>query len=201
MRAWLLGGCLSLLLLAQQAMAGTLLVVGDSISAALGLETSQGWVSLLEKRLAEKGYKQRVVNASISGDTSAGGLARLPALLAEHKPELVIIELGGNDGLRGQPPAQLQQNLAGMIDSARGQGAAVLLLGMRLPPNYGARYTTAFANVYSTVAAEKQVPLVPFFLEGVGGVAEMMQSDGIHPQAKAQPRLLDNLWPTLEPML
>lgn len=201
MRIWLLRGCLGLLLLAQNATAGTLLVVGDSISAALGLETSQGWVSLLEKRLAEKGYKQRVVNASISGDTSAGGLARLPALLAEHKPELVIIELGGNDGLRGQPPAQLQQNLAGMIDSARGQGAAVLLLGMRLPPNYGARYTTAFANVYSTVAAEKQVPLVPFFLEGVGGVAEMMQSDGIHPQAKAQPRLLDNLWPTLEPML
>ncbi|WP_280325112.1 arylesterase [Pseudomonas sp. BN102] len=201
MRAWLLGGCLSLMLLAQQAMAGTLLVVGDSISAALGLETSQGWVSLLEKRLAEKGYQQRVVNASISGDTSAGGLARLPALLAEHKPELVIIELGGNDGLRGQPPAQLQQNLAGMIDSARGQGATVLLLGMRLPPNYGARYTTAFANVYSTLATEKQVPLVPFFLEGVGGVPDMMQPDGIHPQAKAQPRLLDNLWPTLEPML
>lgn len=201
MRAWLLGGCLSLMLLAQQAMAGTLLVVGDSISAALGLETSQGWVSLLEKRLAEKGYQQRVVNASISGDTSAGGLARLPALLAEYKPELVIIELGGNDGLRGQPPAQLQQNLAGMIDSARGQGATVLLLGMRLPPNYGARYTTAFANVYSALAAEKQVPLVPFFLEGVGGVPDMMQSDGIHPQAKAQPRLLDNLWPTLEPML
>jgi acyl-CoA thioesterase-1 len=201
MRAWLLGGCLSLLLLAQQAMAGTLLVVGDSISAALGLETSQGWVSLLEKRLAEKGYEQRVVNASISGDTSAGGLARLPALLAEHKPELVIIELGGNDGLRGQPPTQLQQNLAGMIDSARAQGATVLLLGMRLPPNYGVRYTTAFANVYSTLAAEKQVPLVPFFLEGVGGVPEMMQPDGIHPQAKAQPRLLDNLWPTLEPML
>ncbi|MDH4555458.1 arylesterase [Pseudomonas sp. BN417] len=197
----MLGGCLSLMLLAQQAMAGTLLVVGDSISAALGLETSQGWVSLLEKRLAEKGYQQRVVNASISGDTSAGGLARLPALLAEHKPELVIIELGGNDGLRGQPPAQLQQNLAGMIDSARGQGATVLLLGMRLPPNYGARYTTAFANVYSALAAEKQVPLVPFFLEGVGGVPDMMQSDGIHPQAKAQPRLLDNLWPTLEPML
>lgn len=201
MRAWLLGGCLSLMLLAQQAMAGTLLVVGDSISAALGLETSLGWVSLLEKRLAEKGYQQRVVNASISGDTSAGGLARLPALLAEHKPELVIIELGGNDGLRGQPPAQLQQNLAGMIDSARGQGAAVLLLGMRLPPNYGARYTTAFANVYSTLATEKQVPLVPFFLEGVGGVPDMMQPDGIHPRAKAQPRLLDNLWPTLEPML
>lgn len=201
MRAWLLGGCLSLLLLAQEAMAGTVLVVGDSISAAFGLESSQGWVSLLEKRLAEKGYKQRVVNASISGDTSAGGLSRLPALLAEHKPELVIIELGGNDGLRGQPPAQLQQNLAAMIDSAKGQGASVLLLGMRLPPNYGARYTTAFTNVYSSLAAEKQVALVPFFLDGVGGVPEMMQSDGLHPRAQAQPRLLDNLWPTLEPML
>ncbi|WP_342245410.1 arylesterase [Pseudomonas sp. OTU5201] len=201
MRAWLLGGCLSLFLLAQEAMAGTVLVVGDSISAAFGLESSQGWVSLLEKRLAEKGYKQRVVNASISGDTSAGGLSRLPALLAEHKPELVIIELGGNDGLRGQPPAQLQQNLASMIDSSKEQGASVLLLGMRLPPNYGARYITAFANVYSTLAAEKQVPLVPFFLEGVGGVPEMMQSDGIHPRAQAQSRLLDNLWPTLEPML
>ena len=201
MRAWLLGGCLSLLLLAQEAMAGTVLVVGDSISAALGLESSQGWVSLLEKRLVEKGYDKQVVNASISGDTSAGGLSRLPALLAEHKPELVIIELGGNDGLRGQPPAQLQQNLAGMIDSSRAQGAAVLLLGMRLPPNYGARYTSAFAKVYSDLAEQKLVPLVPFFLEGVGGVPELMQPDGIHPQANAQPRLLENVWPTLEPLL
>jgi acyl-CoA thioesterase-1 len=201
MRAWLLGGCLSLLILAQEAMAGTVLVVGDSISAAFGLESSQGWVSLLQKRLDEKGYKQRVVNASISGDTSAGGVSRLPGLLAEHKPELVIIELGGNDGLRGQPPAQLQQNLANMIDSSRAQGASVLLLGMRLPPNYGVRYTTAFANVFSALATEKQVPLVPFFLDGVGGVPGMMQSDGLHPALQAQPRLLDNVWPTLEPML
>ncbi|MDH4871916.1 arylesterase [Pseudomonas sp. BN515] len=201
MRAWLLGGCLSLLILAQEAMAGTVLVIGDSISAAFGLESSQGWVSLLQKRLDEKGYKQRVVNASISGDTSTGGVSRLPGLLAEHKPELVIIELGGNDGLRGQPPAQLQQNLASMIDSSKAQGASVLLLGMRLPPNYGVRYTTAFANVFSTLAAEKQVPLVPFFLEGVGGVPGMMQSDGLHPALQAQPRLLDNVWPTLEPML
>ncbi|WP_375738149.1 arylesterase [Pseudomonas boanensis] len=201
MRAWLLGGCLALLLLAQETMAGTLLVVGDSISAALGLETSQGWVSLLEKRLVEQGYQHRVINASISGDTSAGGLARLPALLDEYQPSLVIIELGGNDGLRGQSPAQLQQNLAGMIDNVRSRGASVLLLGMRLPPNYGARYTLAFSQVYSALAEEKQVSLVPFFLEGVGGVPDMMQADGIHPQAKAQPRLLDNLWPTLKPML
>lgn len=201
MRAWLLGGCLSLLILAQEAMAGTVLVVGDSISAAFGLESSQGWVSLLQKRLDEKGYKQHVVNASISGDTSAGGLSRLPGLLEEYKPELVIIELGGNDGLRGQPPEQLQQNLASMIDSSRAQGASVLLLGMRLPPNYGVRYTTAFANVFSSLAAEKQVPLVPFFLEGVGGVPEMMQPDGLHPAPQAQAKLLDNVWPTLEPML
>ncbi len=151
MRAWLLGGCLALLLLTQQAAAQTLLVVGDSISAALGLDTSLGWVSLLEKRLTEEGYDYRVVNASISGDTTAGGLARLPALLAEEKPALVVIELGGNDGLRGMAPAQLQQNLASMAGQSRqAEGAKVLLLGMRLPPNYGPRYTEAFARVYGS---------------------------------------------------
>ncbi|AYC32675.1 arylesterase [Pseudomonas cavernae] len=201
MRSWWLGSALMLLLWAQGAVAGTVLVVGDSISAALGLDTSQGWVALLEKRLAQEGFDYRVVNASISGDTSAGGLARLPALLAEHRPDLVIFELGGNDGLRGQPPAQLQQNLAAMIDSARSNGAKVLLLGMRLPPNYGERYTHAFAEVFQALAEQKQVSLVPFFLEGVGGVPGMIQADGIHPTATAQPRLLDNLWPTLKPLL
>jgi len=202
MRMWWRRGCLVLLLLlAQEAAAGTLLVVGDSISAALGLETSQGWVALLEKRLVEGGFAHRVVNASISGDTSAGGLARLPALLAAHRPSLVILELGGNDGLRGQPPAQLQQNLAAMIERAQASGAQVLLLGMKLPPNYGARYNRAFTQVYSSLAVEKQVPLVPFFLEGVGGVPAMMQRDGLHPTAAAQSRLLDNLWPALKPLL
>ncbi|KQO37976.1 arylesterase [Pseudomonas sp. MDMC216] len=201
MRAWWLSGALTLMLWAQGAVAGTLLVVGDSISAAFGLDSRQGWVALLEKRLNEEGFEHSVVNASISGDTSAGGAARLSALLAEHKPELVIIELGGNDGLRGQPPAQLQQNLASMIDKSQSAGADVLLLGMRLPPNYGARYTTSFAQVFADLAEQKKVPLVPFFLEGVGGVPGMMQADGIHPTESAQAVLLENVWPTLKPLL
>ncbi|TWC29148.1 acyl-CoA thioesterase-1 [Pseudomonas sp. SJZ079] len=201
MRAGLISVALGLLLWAQGALAGTVLVVGDSISAAFGLDSRQGWVALLEKRLAEQGFEHRVVNASISGDTSAGGAARLSGLLAEYRPDLVILELGGNDGLRGQPPAQLQQNLAAMIDESRASGAQVLLLGMRLPPNYGVRYTTAFAQVFETLAEEKQVPLVPFFLEGVGGVPRLMQRDGIHPALDAQPILLDNLWPALKPLL
>ena len=201
MRAWWLSGALTLMLWAQGAVAGTLLVVGDSISAAFGLDSRQGWVALLEKRLVHEGFEHQVVNASISGDTSAGGAARLPALLVEHKPELVIIELGGNDGLRGQPPAQLQQNLASMVEQSQQAGAKVLLLGMKLPPNYGVRYTTAFAQVFTDLAEQKQVPLVPFFLEGVGGVPGMMQADGIHPTEAAQEILLDNVWPTLKPML
>lgn len=201
MRAWWLSGALALMFWAQGAVAGTLLVVGDSISAAFGLDSRQGWVAMLQERLRKEGFEHSVVNASISGDTSAGGAARLSALLAEHKPELVIIELGGNDGLRGQPPAQLQQNLASMIDASQASGAEVLLLGMRLPPNYGARYTSAFAQVFADLAERKQVALVPFFLEGVGGVPGMMQADGIHPTQDAQAVLLDNVWPTLKPML
>jgi len=201
MRVWLLARYLLLLLLAQPALGGTLLVVGDSISAGFGLDTQQGWVDLLDERLKGQGSDLEVVNASISGDTSSGGLARLPALLAEHQPELVIIELGGNDGLRGQPPEQLQQNLAAMIADSRQQGAKVLLLGMQLPPNYGARYTSAFAKVYSDLAATTGVPLVDFFLQDVGGQPQLMQADGIHPNAKAQAQLLENVWPALEPLL
>lgn len=201
MRALWMSGALTLLMWAQGALAGTVLVVGDSISAALGVDTRQGWVALLQERLQEGGFEHRVVNASISGDTSSGGAARLPALLARHQPELVIIELGGNDGLRGQQLVQLQQNLARMIDASRAADADVLLLGMRLPPNYGQRYTQAFAQVYADLAAGKQVALVPFFLDGVGGVPGMMQADGIHPTAAAQPIMLENVWPTLEPLL
>ena len=200
MRAWFLSAGLGLLL-SQGAAAGTVLIVGDSISAAFGLDTRVGWVSLLEQRMKQEGFTDKVVNASISGDTSAGGQARLPALLAEHKPELVILELGGNDGLRGQQPASLQQNLATMIDKSREAGAKVLLLGMQIPPNYGPRYTNAFKAVYSNLAEEKKVPLVPFFLEGVGGVPELMQADGLHPAAGAQSKLLENVWPTLKPLL
>lgn len=201
MRAWWLSGALTLLFWVQGAWAGTLLVVGDSISAAFGLDSRQGWVALLEKRLQDEGFDHRVINASISGDTSAGGLARLPALLAEHRPDVVIIELGGNDGLRGQPPMQLQQNLASMVEKSQQAGAKVLLLGMKLPPNYGVRYTTAFAQVFTDVAQAKQAALVSFFLEGVGGAADMMQADGIHPNVTAQPVLLDNAWPALQPLL
>lgn len=201
MRAWWLSAGLAWCCLAQSATAGTLLVVGDSISAGFGLDTRQGWVSLLQQRLEAQGNDAKVVNASISGDTSAGGQARLPALLAAHKPELVIIELGGNDGLRGQPPAQLKQNLASMIERSQASGAKVVLLGMRLPPNYGLRYTTAFAQVFEELGADKKVPLVPFFLEGVGGVPELMQADGIHPAQAAQERLLENAWPVIKPLL
>ncbi|MCQ4320012.1 arylesterase [Stutzerimonas stutzeri] len=201
MRNWLKGGVLVLLCWAQGALAGTVLVVGDSISAAFGLETSQGWVQLLQQRLDTENLDHRVVNASISGDTSAGGLARLPALLEEYDPQVVIIELGGNDGLRGQPPRQLNRNLAAMVDLSREADAKVVLLGMRLPPNLGHRYTTAFADAFDSLADEQNLPYVPFFLEGVGGVEGMMQADRIHPTASAQQQLLDNVWPVLEPLL
>lgn len=201
MRVWLLARCLLLFMLAQPALGSTLLVVGDSISAGFGLDTQQGWVDLLAARLQQQGSDLKVVNASISGDTSSGGLARLPALLAEHQPALVILELGGNDGLRGQPLEQLQQNLAAMVQQSQKAGAKVLILGMQLPPNYGARYTKAFAQVYLNVAAELDVALLGFFLQGVGGQPGLMQADGIHPNAKAQPLLLENVWPVLKPLL
>jgi len=156
MRVWFLSAGLALMCMAQNAAAGTVLIVGDSISAGFGLDTRKGWVALLEQRLKQEGFDDKVVNASISGDTSAGGLARLPAALAAHKPDVVVIELGGNDGLRGQPPAQLKQNLASMIDQSKAGGAKVLLLGMQIPPNYGKRYVEAFAKVFGDVAEEKR---------------------------------------------
>ncbi len=201
MRRWLKCGALALLCWAQGAVAGTVLVVGDSISAAFGLETSQGWVHLLQERLVEGDESWRVVNASISGDTTAGGLARLDPLLEAHTPAVVILELGGNDGLRGQSPVQLKQNLAAMIEMSQEAGAKVLILGMLMPPNLGKRYTEAFAKVFPEVASEYDVPLVPFLLEGVAGVPSMMQGDQIHPTAEAQSKLLDNVWPALEPLL
>ncbi|MDQ0739372.1 arylesterase [Pseudomonas sp. W4I3] len=201
MRMWFLSAGLALMCMAQNAAAGTVLIVGDSISAGFGLDTRKGWVALLEQRLKQEGFDDKVVNASISGDTSAGGLARLPAALAAHKPDVVVIELGGNDGLRGQPPAQLKQNLASMVQASQDSGAKVLLLGMQIPPNYGKRYVDAFAKVFGEVAEEKKVPLVPFFLEGVGGHPDLMQADGLHPAVAAQGKLLENVWPTLKPLL
>lgn len=190
-----------LMLWMPAAWADNIVIVGDSISAAFGLDSRKGWAALLEQRLHEENLDYRVINASVSGDTSAGGLARLPALLQEHQPVIVIIELGGNDGLRGQPPAQLQQNLARMVTLSQQAGAKVALLGMTLPPNYGARYINAFNEAFTQVAEQGEVAFLPFFLEGVGGVEGMMQGDGVHPTEAAQPVLLENAWSILEPLL
>ena len=178
-----------------------LLVVGDSVSAAYGLPAGTGWVDLLAARLKERGYAQRVINASISGDTTAGGRARLPTLLAQHRPGIVVIELGGNDGLRGGDLKATRENLDTMVAAAARDGARVLLVGMRLPPNYGPAYTREFDALYAAVAAARKVPLVPYFFDGFGEKSELFQQDRIHPTAAAQPLLLDNVWPRLEPLL
>jgi len=179
----------------------TLLVFGDSVSAGYGIRVDEGWVALLQSRLRTQGYGYRVVNASVSGETTAGGLARLPRALGLHRPKIVVIELGGNDGLRGLPLAEVRRNLDGMIRTARAGGARVLLIGMRLPPNYGGPYVDGFHAVYGDLAKRYALPLVPFLLEGVALDATLMQPDGIHPTAAAQPRLLDNVWSVLKPML
>lgn len=179
--------------------AATILVFGDSISAAYGLEVKQGWVSLLQQKLDKAAPAQYVVvNGSLSGETTSGGKTRLPPLLKKHQARLVIIELGANDGLRGQAPQLMAANLKTMIADARAAKARVILLGMKIPPNYGATYTQAFEKVFSSVSQQEKVPLLPFFLEGVGGHVELIQADGLHPVAKAQPRLLDNAWPLIE---
>ncbi len=193
---------LALLAFAASAQsAPTLLVVGDSISAAYGLPANSGWTTLLARRLQEERYPYRVVNASISGDTTAGGRARLPSLLAEHKPAVVVIELGGNDGLRGGDLRSMRSNLETMVGAALHAGARVLLVGMRLPPNYGSGYTRQFETTYRDVAQKFRVPLVPFLFEGFGESNEWFQPDRIHPTANAQPKLLDNVWPSLKPLL
>lgn len=192
------------LLPAQQSRAasdGTLLVLGDSISAAYGIDERQGWVQLLRQRLASDGEKVTVINASVSGETSSGGLARLPQLLDRHRPQWLIVELGGNDGLRGYPPLVLKQNLQRMVQLAKKRDVRVLILGMRIPPNYGKAYTEAFARVYPQVAKAQQVPLVGFFLEPVVLKKGAMQADGIHPAASAQPLLLDYVWPQIQQLL
>ncbi|MFT3955859.1 MAG: arylesterase [Piscinibacter sp.] len=182
----------------------TLLVVGDSLSAEYGLARGSGWVALLEQRLAQEKIAATVVNASISGDTTSGGRSRLPALLAQHKPTHVLIELGGNDALRGLPLAMTRDNLATMVKLARAAGAKALVLGMQVPPNYGRKYGDDFAALFSTVAKEGGAALVPFFLEGVANAANaeaMFQSDRIHPVAAAHPLMLGNVWPVLAPLL
>ncbi len=178
-----------------------ILLVGDSLGAGYGVPLDRAWAALLQARLKAEGLPQRLVDASISGDTSRGGLARLPEALKRHRPSILIIELGGNDGLRGISPQEMKSNLGRMIELARAAGARVLLVGMRLPPNYGLAFTERFERVYHELAKERGVPLVPFLLEGVATDRALMQPDGIHPNAAGQPRVLDNLWPYLEPLL
>ncbi len=178
-----------------------IMVLGDSLSAAYGIELDRGWVNLLRQRLLERGFDHPVVNASISGDTTAGGLSRLPEALRRVAPGIVVIELGGNDGLRGLALEQTRENLARMIDLSREAGARVLLLGMMMPPNFGRPFTERFLAMYRDLAADRDVPLVPFFLEGVADDPSLMQADAIHPNAEGQSRMLDNVWPALLPLL
>lgn len=187
-----------LLSLGATAQAARILVFGDSISAAYGLEVSEGWVALLDKKLQKEFPKKHsVINLSVSGETTSGGLARLPAALKRHQPDVVLIELGGNDALRGQSIKMIQANLSKMVSLSKAAGAKVLILGMKIPPNYGGAYTRAFEGTFVTASKEHNVPLVPFFLDGVGGIDRLMQADGVHPTAEAQPILLNNAWQPL----
>lgn len=178
----------------------TILVMGDSLSAGYGIDIEQGWVNLLEQELT-KNYAIQIINASVSGETSSGGNTRLPALLAEHKPDIVILELGGNDGLRGHPLKLLEKNLQAMIDASKKIEAKVLLAGMQIPPNYGARYSNQFKALYPKLAEKNQLGLIPFLLEGIGGNETLMQRDRIHPTAEAQPIIVNNVLPELKKLL
>jgi acyl-CoA thioesterase-1 len=179
----------------------TILVVGDSLSAEYGLVRGTGWVALLDARLRAEKIDAAIVNASISGDTTSGGRSRLPALLAQHHPNVVVLELGANDGLRGLPVKSAEDNLRAMVDMAEGAHAKVLLVGMRMPPNYGRAYTDRFAGMYTDLSTQEKVPLVPFMLDGVALVPANFQADRLHPLASAHPTILNNIWPQLAPLL
>ena len=182
------------------ASATKILVMGDSLSAAYGIDIKQGWVNLLEQVLTKK-HTVQIINASVSGETSSGGNNRLPALLAKYQPDIIILELGGNDGLRGQPLKVLEKNLQAMIDASEKANAEVLLAGMQIPPNYGARYSNEFKKLYVKLAEKNDLRLIPFLLEGIGGNETLVQRDGIHPTAEAQPMIVKNVLPELEKML
>lgn len=184
-----------------RAAAPVILVLGDSLSAAYGIRPGQGWVALLEARLAAEKFRHRVVNASFSGETSAGGASRIDGLLARHRPEVLVLVLGANDGLRGLPVAQMTANLGRILHQARRAGAATLLVGMRLPPNYGPRYARAFQDSFTQLARGHKSAFVPFLLEGFAAERALFQADGLHPVAAAQPRMLDNVWRGLGPLL
>lgn len=188
-------------LVSTSAGAGKILVFGDSLSAAYGMPAEQGWVMLLRERLKQKGLDYQVINRSVSGETTAGGRTRLPAILAAEKPDFLVLALGANDGLRGINPRETRANLKFMIGAAETSGAGVLLVGMRLPPNYGRRYAERFHSLYTGLAEETRIALVPFLLDGVARDLRHMQADGLHPKADAQPRVLDNVWRVLEKQL
>lgn len=177
------------------------LVLGDSLSAGYGLDANTGWVHLLEQKLKAQGWPHAVVNASISGETTAGGLARLPALLDRHRPQLVLVELGGNDGLRALPVKSLRTNLERIVDTTSTAGATAVLFEMRIPDNYGGPYTEAFTRTFTAVAEARRVPLVPFLLGPFATNPDAFQADGIHPSARVQPQILDTIWPSIEPLL
>jgi len=186
---------------ASAAESPTVLIFGDSLSAGYGLEVDQSWGTLLQQRLEEQGYEHRVVNASISGETTEGGVTQIGAAIEAFSPELIILELGGNDGLRGFPPARIKSNLRAIAERARDSGAEVVLLGIKIPTNYGARYTEAFEAVYPDIAAELDIQWIEFFMDGVALNDELLQEDRIHPNAMAQPILLDNAWPVIHATL
>jgi acyl-CoA thioesterase-1 len=189
------------LVLPNLAEARIILIVGDSLSAAYGIPVDQGWVSLLQERLDSRDYPYRIINASISGDTTANARARLPQALASHESAVVLLELGGNDGLRGLSLTEMKSNLGAMISSVQETGALLLLVGVQLPPNYGPRYTERFQAVYRELAAEHELALLPSLVDGIGTEQNLMQSDGIHPNASAQPLIRDRVWKALVPLL
>jgi acyl-CoA thioesterase I len=192
-----------LLIALQHAVASdrTILVFGDSLSAAHGIRPEEGWVALLRQRLQAQGYGYEIVNASVSGETTEGGLQRLPRALQLHHPQLLILELGANDGLRGLPISAARENLEHMVKAAQAAGARVLLVGIRVPPNLGPRYTEAFAQMFPALATQYHLPLVPFLLDRVALNPALMQEDGMHPNARGEPPILDNVWPYLKPLL
>lgn len=181
--------------------AQTIVVFGDSLSAAYGIQPNTGWVALLENKLKQQKSAYKVVNASISGETTSGGLSRFDQMLKAHQPSIVVIELGANDGLRGLSLSDMQSNLDSMIKQAKAKNATVMLLGMKIPPNYGIQYTQKFSAIYAALAKQYKLNLVPFFLDGVAGNRSLVQDDGLHPTAAAQSKLLENIWPKLEDLL
>ena len=181
--------------------AQTIVIFGDSLSAAYGIQPDTGWVALLESKLKQQNSTYKVINASISGETTSGGLTRFAQMLKTHQPEIVVIELGANDGLRGLSLSDMQRNLNSMIKLAKAKNATVMLLGMRIPPNYGIQYTQKFYAIYDNLAKQYKLNLVPFFLDGVAGNRALVQDDGLHPTAAAQPKLLENVWPKLQSLL